>query len=112
MGRRSDREEFAMRARTCRVFEVDGARHELLLEKPKTRNAIHRTILQFFSQDKPEINKIEVKPGSPLRLWRRDNMETTWSEVTVRVVATVAATFGIITGMSLMLSSYKVRIKS
>ncbi len=104
-------EEFAMRARSCRVFEVDSTRHELLLEKPKARGAIHRTILQFFGQEKPEINKLDAKPGSPLRLWRRENMEKTWPEVTVRIVATVAATFGIITGMSMMLSSYQGRMK-
>jgi len=101
-------EEFAMRARSCRVFEVENSKHEILLERPKARGAVHTTILNFFKQEKPEVNKVEGgKPGGPLRIWRPSGKEKEWPEVVINITITVAATVGLMTGLSLMISSYK-----
>lgn len=93
---------FAAAAPACKVFDVPGAKHEVLLEGPKARQAVYATIIDYFNQDSDSITGVTAK--KPLRL--RDPkaaLAAGWPDLAWRSVGVLIAAAGVITGVTLMI---------
>jgi hypothetical protein len=87
----------------CRMFICPNSYHEVLLEAPPTRNAILRTIVDYFSQDNDDVQQVAGlyplvphDPNIPL---------FTVSELIFRSIGIGISTVGLLVGLSMMLGT-------
>jgi len=92
---------FAASAYSTKLFDVPGAKHEVLLEAKATRAVVYETIVEYFKQDSDSITGIIER--KPLKL--RDpkaSLHITWKDMLLRSTGALVATVGILTGVTIM----------
>lgn len=81
--------------------------HELLLEAPHARNACERMILNFFSQESDDVNKVKAIP--PLVPLDESKYIFTMPELVFRAVGLTIAAIGLGMGVTLMVGGRSTR---
>lgn len=91
---------FAKTARSCRVFHMPGAYHEIFLETKIRRNAALAVTLRFFTQKTDDVTAVE--PIEPLQICDDDAPMFTFSELVIRSIGGVVGVFGLALGLALL----------
>ena len=85
---------------SIRIFTVPDSYHDLLHESPEKRNACYRIILNYFSSQSDDVEKIQPIP--PLLQVDETQQIFTWPEIIFRAVGLSVSAVGFVLGISLM----------